>query len=117
MSIGRFQLNDGTKEIRFTMLTVIVESQQNDRLERQKNLIVRIVVENTYECLAEIMQNKKVDRGMLPETGEIILKWLSYVGVGLIVLGIILVFWKRKNNKILKQVQEFFTIFLVGKSL
>ncbi|WP_154598079.1 LPXTG cell wall anchor domain-containing protein, partial [Enterococcus faecalis] len=28
-----------------------------------------------------------------------ILKWLPYVGIGLIVLVIILVFWKRKNNK------------------
>lgn len=39
---------------------------------------------------------------MLPDTGEIILSWLPYVGVGLIVLVIILVFWKRKNNKRVK---------------
>ncbi|EOH66197.1 hypothetical protein UCU_03250 [Enterococcus faecalis EnGen0247] len=55
MIVGRFQLKCGTREIRFTTLIVIVESCQNDRLERQKNLSVRVVVENTYECLAEIM--------------------------------------------------------------
>ncbi|MFV5900073.1 MULTISPECIES: LPXTG cell wall anchor domain-containing protein [Enterococcus] len=36
---------------------------------------------------------------MLPETGEVILKWLPYVGVGLIVLVILVVLLKRKNNK------------------
>ncbi|EGO6646178.1 LPXTG cell wall anchor domain-containing protein [Enterococcus faecalis] len=36
---------------------------------------------------------------MLPETGEVILKWLPYAGVGLIVLVILVVLLKRKNNK------------------
>lgn len=55
MIVGKLKLLGGTREIRFTMLIVIVGSCQNDRLERQKNLSVRVVVENTYECLAEIM--------------------------------------------------------------
>jgi len=35
---------------------------------------------------------------MLPQTGEVIMKWLPYVGIAIILLVILLVFVKRKKG-------------------
>ena len=35
---------------------------------------------------------------MLPQTGEVVMKWLPYVGIAIILIVILLIFAKRKKG-------------------